>query len=77
MLPTTVANSQMTHEQADKVVNEVATLISGFLDDGQLVAIYAFMIRKIITLIGDPGLKILFEPKTQRAAKCGDLLLWH
>ena len=63
MLPTTATSIVLDQQKAGEVANKVAVLTACFLDDGQpgTVSIYSYM---IIHLINNPGLKILFEPKS-------------
>ena len=76
-LPRTATSIVLDQQAAREVADKAANLISGFLDDGQpgAVSIYSYMIRQIMLKINDPGLKILFEPKSLGSSKCGDLLV--
>ena len=75
-LPRTATSIVLAQEVAGDLADKVANLTSGFLDDGQpgAVSIYSYIIRQITRMI-DPGLKILFEPKSLGSSKCGDLLV--
>ena len=75
-LPQTATTTLLDGGAGERVINETVHLISGFLDDGQPAAmcIYAFIMRKINETIGNPRLRIIFEPKAGEC-KCGDLLV--
>ena len=77
LLPATTTSSILDHLVAGEMADKVVALTAGFLDDGQpgAMSIYSYLMRQIILTINNPGLKILFEPKSLASAKCGDLLV--
>ena len=67
LIPATIVHTEIDEASVEQLVAGIASLVAGFLDDRQpgSVAIYSYILCQIVYAINDPGLKILFEPKSQ------------